>query len=219
MKILQYIKKEKNILLLAIFIGTFITIIFTSITKGYAYNIQKGISDEVFRLHVLANSDTLDDQALKIAVKNEIINTLESELRGSKSKDETRAMLISNFEKIKNVAKKVIKKMGYNYDVSVKISYENFPTKEYGDIVLPAGEYEALKVNIGEAKGKNWWCVMFPPLCFVDGSVNIVPKKDKDILENVLTKDEYDIISKSKQKDNISLKIKFKIIELFQNAN
>ena len=211
---MNILKKEKNILLLSIFIATFITIIFMLTTKSYSYNIQKGIADEVIRLHVLANSDSREDQDLKIKVKNGIIKMLENELHNSISKDETRIILLKNLDKIEERAEEIIKENGYDYTAKVRISFDHFPTKEYADVTLPAGEYEALKIEIGEGKGKNWWCVMFPPLCFIDASVNEVPRKDKDTLKNILTDEEYNIVTK--EKDNIPVKIKFKIVELWQ---
>lgn len=214
---MNILQKEKNILLLSIFIGTFITIIFILTTKSYSYNIQKGIANEVIRLHVLANSDENYDQQLKIKVKDSVIKMLENELNNSMSKDETRIILLQNLNKIEQKAKQIIEENGYNYNVSAKITFDYFPTKQYGDIILPAGEYEALKIEIGEAKGQNWWCVMFPPLCFIDVSVKEVPKEEKDKLKNILTDTEYDIITKAKNKNDIPIKIKFKIVEIWQN--
>lgn len=213
---MNILKKEKNILLLSIFIGIFITLVFMLATKSYSYNIQKGIADEVIRLHVLANSDEDYDQQLKIKVKDGIVKMLENELHNSMSKDETRIILLQNLDKIEDKAKEIIEENGYNYNVSAKITFDDFPTKQYGDVVLPAGEYEALKVEIGEAKGKNWWCVMFPPLCFVDASVKEVPKEDKDLLKSVLTDTEYDIVTKADNENDIPIKIKFKIVEMWQ---
>ncbi|MFR4987024.1 MAG: stage II sporulation protein R [Lachnospirales bacterium] len=213
---MNILKKEKNILLLSIFIGTFITLVFMLATKSYSYNIQKGIADEVIRLHVLANSDEDYDQQLKIKVKDGIVKMLENELNNSMSKDETRIILLQNLDKIEDKAKEIIEENGYNYNVSAKITFDDFPTKQYGDVVLPAGEYEALKVEIGEAKGKNWWCVMFPPLCFLDASVKEVPKEDKDMLKSVLTDTEYDIVTKADNENDIPIKIKFKIVEMWQ---
>ena len=213
---MNILKREKNILLLSIFIGAFITLVFMLATKSYSYNIQKGIADEVIRLHVLANSDEDYDQQLKIKVKDGIVKMLENELHNSMSKDETRIILLQNLDKIEDKAKKIIEENGYNYNVSAKITFDDFPTKQYGNVVLPAGEYEALKVEIGEAKGKNWWCVMFPPLCFVDASVKEVPKEDKDMLKSVLTDTEYDIVTKADNENDIPIKIKFKIVEMWQ---
>ena len=213
---MNILKKEKNILLLSIFIGTFITLVFTLATKSYSYNIQQGIADEVIRLHVLANSDEDYDQQLKIKVKDGIVKMLENELHNSMTKDETRIVLLKNLDKIEKRAEEIIKENGYDYSVNAKICFDDFPTKEYADVTLPAGEYEALKIEIGEAKGKNWWCVMFPPLCFVDASVKEVPKEDKEILKSVLTDTEYDIVNKKKNENDIPIKLKFKIVEWWQ---
>ncbi|WP_250277666.1 stage II sporulation protein R [[Clostridium] colinum] len=213
---MNILKKEKNIILLSVFIGTFITLIFMLATKSYSYSVQKGIADEVIRLHVLANSDEMYDQQLKIKVKDGIVKMLETQLHNSVSKDETRIILLQNLDNIEKRAKEIIKENGYDYEVSAKITFDNFPTKQYADVVLPAGEYEALKIEIGEAKGQNWWCVMFPPLCFVDASVKEVPKKDKEILKGVLTDTEYDIVTKAKNEKDIPVKIKFKIVEMWQ---
>lgn len=212
----MYYKAEKKILLIAIFSGIIITIIFTAISKGYSQTIQKGIADEIIRLHILANSDTEYDQKLKLEVKKNIIKMLETDLSKSKSKDETRLLLIKNMEKIEKKATETILKNGYNYDVNVELKLQDFPTKVYGDITIPAGEYEALTIEIGEAKGHNWWCVMFPPLCFVEPYDKVVPKEDKKLLEDVLTEDEYEIVSKSDE--NFYVKVKFKLVEMWQNS-
>lgn len=213
---MNILKKEKNIILLSIFIGIFFTIIFMISTKVYSNNIQQGIADEVIRLHVLANSDNPYDQDLKIKVKNGVIQMLKQDLNNSMSKDETRIVLLKNLDKIEQKATEIIKQNGYDYNVSAKISFENFPTKQYANVVLPAGQYEALKIEIGEAKGKNWWCVMFPPLCFVDATFSQIPKQYDDTLKNILTNEQYDIVTNADNPNNIPVKIKFKIIEMWQ---
>jgi len=108
-----------------------------------------------------------------------------------------------------------IKSNGYNYDVEIEIDNFNFPTKTYGDISLPAGYYDALRVKIGKASGQNWWCVMFPPLCFVDVSTGIVPEESKELLGENLTEEDYLLISEN----TTEIKFKFKIIEFFQKNN
>ena len=214
-KIKNYLKNEKTIILLSVIIGFILTVIITTTAKGYSANIQNSIAEEVIRFHVLANSDSQKDQALKLKVKNSVINMLSKELENSKSKNNTKEMLIKNIPNIKAKALEVIKENGYNYPVSVSIENSYFPTKTYGDISLPAGEYEALKIEIGNAKGQNWWCVMFPPLCFVDVTVKEAPEKDKNLLKDILTEEEYELISKEENKDKIDVKIKFKIVEFF----
>ena len=216
-KIKKYFKSEKTIILLSIILGFILTILITTIVKGYSLNIQNSISKEFIRFHVLANSDSKEDQELKLKVKNGIINMLSEELNNSKSKAETKETLIKNIPNIKLKALEIIKNNGYNYPVSVNLTNSYFPTKTYGNITLPAGEYEALKIDIGKANGKNWWCVMFPPLCFVDVTVNEIPKKDKETLKNILTDEEFELISNIKDKP--SIKIKFKIVEIFNKLN
>ena len=131
----------------------------------------------------------------------------------SKSLDESRAILKNNQDKVIEIAEKVIKEEGYNYSVQTELKRENFPVKTYGNITLPEGEYEAFRILIGEAKGQNWWCVMFPPLCFVDmtkGQISYDESKEK--LEGVLTDEEYDLIT---DKENSKIKFRFKLGEVF----
>ena len=119
-----------------------------------------------------------------------------------------------HFEKI---SKNIILENGYDYDVKVGIDYSKFPTKQYSNVVLPAGEYKALRIIIGEGKGKNWWCVMFPPLCFVDEQKGIIDKDTDDKLREVLTEEEYELISQKTSKQVDRVQIKFKIVEIIQD--
>ena len=130
------------------------------------------------------------------------------------SKDEVIKLAKLHQEDFNKIAKEVVENNGYNYDVNIKIGNFDFPTKNYGDISLPSGSYEALRVEIGEAKGQNWWCVMFPPLCFIDVTSGIVPDESKEYMEDNLSTEEYDLISKT---DNSTIKFKFSLIEMFQN--
>jgi len=211
--------KERYILLFSICLGIIFTICFCSITKTYSENIQKDIANEVIRFHILANSDSDYDQQLKIKVRDGILAEFKDRLNNSKSKDETKRIIEDNIDEIVLCAEKIIRENGYNYNVTACISEDNFPTKVYGDISLPSGKYEALKILIGEGKGKNWWCVMFPPLCFIDVTHSIISKEGKQQLKNVLTDEEFDIITKSNYTNNIPIKIKFKIIEWWNSKN
>ena len=123
------------------------------------------------------------------------------------------ALVSDNLENFKSIAQDTVYENGYNYDVNVEIGNFTFPTKTYGDIALPAGYYDALRVTIGEAKGKNWWCVMFPPLCFVDVSSGVVPEDSKETLEESLSDEEYELISGS----STEFEVKFKFVEFFEN--
>ncbi len=180
--------------------------------QSYVTAISNNLSNAVFRLHVLANSDSEEDQSLKLKVRDSLLAYMNGLCSNCSTKQE--AISIANEHKadFQKIAEETIKENGYNYSVKININNFYFPTKNYGDISLPAGFYDALRVEIGEAKGKNWWCVMFPSLCFIDVSSGIVDDEAKENLENNLQKESYTIISDT-QKPNI--KFKFKLIELF----
>lgn len=181
---------------------------------SYVDAVSNNISEGVFRLHVIANSDSKEDQELKLKVRDELLSYMNIISKDSKNKQEAMQVANDHKEEFIKIAEKVIKENGYNYKVNIQIGKADFPTKYYGDITLPAGTYDALKVQIGEAKGQNWWCVMFPPLCFVDVSTGIVPDNSKQELKQSLDDEEYDLISKT---DDNEISFKFKIVELFQN--
>jgi stage II sporulation protein R len=137
------------------------------------------IPDDAVRLRILANSDSAQDQWLKRQVRNEIVNEMKTWVHKPKSIVEARQMIQTHLPEFQQIAKETIKSHGYTYSVKVAFGQVPFPTKLYGDQVYAAGDYEALLVTIGSGKGGNWWCVLFPPLCFVDmGKGEAFPKKD-----------------------------------------
>lgn len=189
--------------------------IYYDYASSTAAAVQEGISESLIRFHVRANSDSKSDQALKLKVKDKVIESMSELLSESESIDETRELLINNIDNIRQIAKGEIVANGESYDVNVKVDFEEFPLKTYGDIVLPPGKYEALVVEIGEAKGKNWWCVMFPPLCFVDATHGVVPDASKEQLKGVLSDEEYLTVLRTETSDNLPIKIKFKLFSWF----
>lgn len=182
---------------------------------SYVNAVSSEISNSVFRLHVIANSDSEEDQNLKYKVRDSLLEYMNSLCANVSSKQEAISIAQNHVEDFKNIAKRVISDNGYEYMVSVEIGQYDFPTKEYGDITLPAGMYDALRVKIGSATGHNWWCVMFPPLCFVDVSSGVVPDSSKELLEENMSEEEYNLITDSS--NNSDLSFKFKIVELFEN--
>lgn len=197
---------------LILFVLFTIYILFSLVS--YSNAVSADISNSVFRLHVIANSNSEEDQNLKYKVRDAIIEYMNSISKGISSKEESIKIAEENKENFYNIAKKVINDNGFNYNVNINIGNFSFPTKTYGDISLPAGFYDALKVEIGEASGRNWWCVMFPSLCFVDVSEGIVPDESKEDLQSNLQEEEYNLISS----DNLEFQVKFKLVELFENA-
>lgn len=146
---------------------------------------------DIIRFHVRANSDSEEDQELKMAVKEDVVTLLNPMLSESENVNESRNIIVSNLQNIYTTAINTITEQGYDYKVKVYLTNENFPEKTYGDVTFPEGEYQALRIDIGEAKGQNWWCVMYPPLCFIDESTAVVDSKGKEILKENLTPEEY----------------------------
>lgn len=200
-----------------VIILTFLFFVYTTICAiSYANTISTDISDSVFRLHVIANSDSDTDQNLKYIVRDHLLEYMNTLCANCTSKEEAITIANQHIENFKEIALKTIKNEGFHYSVNVSIGNFAFPTKDYGDISLPAGDYDALKVEIGEAKGQNWWCVMFPPLCFVDASSGVIPEESKEELENSLTDEEFSIVSDNEE--NFTFKLKFKILEILNNT-
>ena len=197
-----------------IFIILILLFLFVLISAiSYVDAVSTNISNSVFRLHVIANSDSLEDQNLKYKIRDGLIDYLNSISQTCTSKEEIIKISQNNSNEFYKIAKQIIIENGYNYDVNINIGNFDFPTKTYGDISFPAGNYDALKVEIGNANGQNWWCVMFPPLCFVDVSTGIVPTDSKEIIKDSLTDEEYEIISRE---NNPGITLKFSLIEFFQ---
>lgn len=180
---------------------------------SYVNAVSENLSDNVFRLHVIANSDSVKDQNLKYIVRDALIEYMDNLSENCSSKEEVIEITNNHIEDFKQIAENTIKNQGHSYSVEVEIGNFEFPTKTYGDVSFPAGYYDALRVKIGEAKGQNWWCVMFPPLCFVDVTTGVVPEESKQDLQSNLSYEEYKIISDTESSD---MKFKFKLIEFFE---
>ena len=182
---------------------------------SYVQAISSDLKNSVFRLHVIANSDSEEDQNLKYKVRDNLLNYMNEQCSNCFSKYEAISIAQNHINDFEQIAKDTIKSEGYSYDVDVQIGEFQFPTKKYGNINFPAGIYDALKVKIGNAEGHNWWCVMFPPLCFVDISNGVIPDDSKRILEDELTNEEFALISNDSNSD---INFKFKILEIFSNS-
>ena len=185
---------------------------------GYAEDVNAGLSKNIVRLHVVANSDSKADQALKLKVRDGIIDFMKTKLADSKDINETRKIINANLKNIEKMSKDIIKKNKSNYSIKASLGNYDFPTKTYGDIALPAGEYQALRVVIGDGAGANWWCVLFPPLCFVDATHGAIPDSVKQELKSSLTEEQFDLITAVDNDDDIPIKIKFKLVEFFEGT-
>ena len=190
----------------------FVLIFSLVLAKDYAMTMSAGLSESVVRFHVIANSDSANDQLLKENVRDAVLMYMEPILADSGSIDETRRLINEHQDEMVAVAGQIIKNWGKDYSVRTELTHEDFPTKAYGDIVFPAGNYEAYRIIIGEGKGQNWWCVLFPPLCYVDAATGVVSLEGKEELQENLTKEQYDIVAFQADKP---YDIRFKIVEWF----
>lgn len=183
-------KKGRIVFVTALFLVTGVLMVLyrQSMAKQ---QMQKDIAGEILRLHVVANSDSEEDQALKLEVKETIVTYLRGIMSDAASVEEARAEIQKRLPEIEEIATEKMEAEGYDYEAEATLGECYFPVKEYGDMTFPAGDYEALKVNLGNSAGKNWWCVMYPTLCFVDSTYQIVPEESKEKLKVCLTEEEY----------------------------
>ena len=197
-----------------IFIILILFILYTSICAfSYAQAVSSDIADSVFRLHIIANSDSEEDQNLKLTVRDNILNYMKEISSDISSKSDVISLINEHIDEFRDIALLSIHDAGFDYNVNLKIGNFDFPTKYYGNVSIPAGYYDALRIEIGEAKGHNWWCIMFPTLCFVDVSSGSLDENSKDVLESSLNEEEYDLVSG----DSVGINFKFKIVEFFEN--
>ncbi len=178
--------------------------------------IQKEIADCLIRFHVRANSDADYDQKLKLLVKDEIVKYLETELSGAGTLDDARAILEADVADITSIAEEVIAREGYDYKVNAYFERAYFPLRMYGDMTFPPGEYEAFCVDIGNAEGRNWWCVLYPPLCFVDSTYSVVPDETKSDFRAVLSDEAYSTITVNDLTEKKYV-IRFKYLKFLNN--
>ncbi len=205
---MKYINKTHFLIL-----TTTLTLLF-SFLLSYAQNTSRNIANSVVRLHIVANSDSDEDQALKFAVRDRLLKDASSIFQNAKTPNDALCSASENIDLITQIAEDEIKAHGFNYDTTVKIGFFSFPTKTYDNIMLPSGKYNAVRVEIGSGKGKNWWCVMYPPLCFTEGIVSI-SEESRQKLKSSIPDEEYALIT-GQSKGAIPVEIKFKVVEIFQ---
>lgn len=150
--------------------GIIIITVMVLFTGYFLEYYQQPLNKSVLRLHVVANSDNTGDQLLKLAVKDDIVTLMKKEFQKTSDVNMAKSQAIELIPIIEKTAREEIRNQGYDYPVKVSVGEYAFPTKSYGNFVLPQGDYQAVKVIIGEGEGRNWWCVLFPPLCLVSSS-------------------------------------------------
>ncbi|MBQ7032357.1 MAG: stage II sporulation protein R [Clostridia bacterium] len=177
----------------------------------YSDAMQSEVARNVLRLHVLANSDAEEDQNLKLAVRDRLLQESRTLFTDCETPAQSKAVFLQEKSKLTAAAADEIARQGYCYPVSVSLEKTYFPTKYYDGVAFPAGEYEAVRVEIGEAAGQNWWCVMFPPLCFVDGSVS----SDSAAQITQAVGEDAALLTPDATAD---VQVRFKVVDFFQSA-
>ena len=172
--------------------------------------LQPSIASKILRFHVLANSDAVCDQAVKEEVRDAVGTYLQPLLEEAESLEETKQIVARNLKPIIETAKETLASQGYDYDVTARIARIDFPEKTYGSYTFPKGEYEALQIVIGEGKGQNWWCVLYPNMCFKGSVFEVVEEEAEEALREVLNPWEYaDVFDSGK------VELRFKFLEYF----
>ncbi len=160
---------------------------------------QETLAKEVLRFHVLANSDSEEDQAVKLKVRDAVLAYMEenmtSKLQKKPDAQKTKAWVNAHLKELEEAADRVIEENGYSYCSHAEVGVSYFPDKQYGDIFFPKGEYEALRIKLGKARGHNWWCVLYPSLCFTDTTCTVVSDEGRRGLKEVLTAEEYEMVT------------------------
>lgn len=169
--------------------------------------LAERIAPEILRFHVLANSDSSDDQQLKLKVRTMLLDAIYEGLGENASLEETKAYVVSHRRTFEKRAERYMKNLGYDYPAHMELANSYFPVKTYGDMVFPCGNYEAVRVKIGKGKGRNWWCVLYPPLCFTDSSYAVVPDSSREILRESIDPADYKMLNRENPKIHIRLKL------------
>ena len=184
----------------ALLIGLSISLVVCALAKEE----QTDIANKLIRLHIVANSDSDADQILKLKVRDEVVRRVASITRDCKTKEESREIIAQNLDTLEEIANRVCEENGVSYKARAELGNARFPTKKYESFALPAGNYEALRINLGNASGENWWCVLFPPLCVS------AAEAETTLEESGLSENEILLVTSDEPK----YQLKFKLLEI-----
>ncbi len=179
--------------------------VLTVVLSALPVHGESEIYENVLRLHVIANSDSDEDQALKLQVRDKILEETEKLFENCNDRQEAQALLENNLEYLRTTAQEYVSNVGYSYAVSATLGKEEYPTKNYESCCFPSGKYMSLQIKIGEAEGQNWWCVLYPPLC-----LSAATDTSDAFVQAGLNSEQYNIIT---QTEKPKYKVRFKILE------
>ncbi len=207
-------KIKKELLIFCMIFAAAAVLYLVTVKDSEAADIQPQIAGKILRFHVIADSDSDTDQTVKLKVRDGVLDYLEPLFENCKDKMDCKAVVSENMENIKYKADEILKAEGFDDTVSVSLKERYFPVKKYGQYTFPEGEYEALCIEIGKAEGKNWWCVLYPRLCFVDSLYAVVPDQSEEELKGVLSEEEYNAVFKS---PDTKIEVKSRVLEWIDN--
>lgn len=193
---------RKYIFEIALALGLSFSLVFSAL----ALDTQEDISEKLIRLHVIANSDSDADQELKLKVRDEILEYVSDLTEECKSIDNAKLLVSNNLDELENIASRVIAENGFDYTSHAELSEVYFPTRVYDTFSLPAGEYDALRIHLGRGEGKNWWCVLFPPLCVSAAEV------ETELTNAGINSEDIKLITS----DETEYRLKFKVVEIIE---
>lgn len=183
--------------------------------EAFATQTMDELSGSLVRLHVIAEDDSAGEQALKLKVRDRILAEFGDALSGQGDVASIKEYVNTHLDDFKSVAEDELKQNGSDKTVSVSFEKTAFNTREYGNVRLPAGYYDALRIVIGEGKGQNWWCVLFPPLCFVEDAKGTLSTESEAVLKENLSDESYELVTSDGELD---VKVRFKLVELWETA-
>ena len=181
----------------------------TLVTEMSRAALASRVADQVLRFHVIANSDSPEDQALKLEVRDALISYMADHRTAFDSADEAAAFAADHCDELTQLAQIVIDQAGFSYTASASVTVCPFPEKTYGDLTFPAGDYQALRVELGQAQGQNWWCVLYPLLCFTEEGMVAVPEESQTLLQTSLSPNDYAQLQSSQGKCSDTIEVRF----------
>ncbi len=204
-------KKKKSLFIILCMLTVFAAGIAHATERKNADPLQPAIAEKILRFHVLANSDASDDQKVKLQVRDAVGQMLEQKLENVSDRAQTEQVVQDHMDEIVETAENTLRKNGYTYGVRARLANVDFPVKTYGDYTFPAGKYRALQITLGKGKGHNWWCVLYPNMCFQGSVYEVVDESSEEALREVLTQEEYaDVFDSGK------LQIRWKFLDYFR---
>ena len=183
---------------------------FTETSSGSSLSLQ----DRILRLHILAAGDDTASQEIKLHVRDAVLSVIQDTVAPADTAKEAEALLLPHMDEITEAANAVLAELGVSYKATVSVSTEFFPIKQYGSLLLPPGQYRALRIVLGEGNGTNWWCMLYPSLCFTEGITATLPEEEQEELKGLLTEEEYDLLFTKEAKKPV--KFKFRIAKLWR---